>query len=61
MCMGAYIYNDFPVGKIAEIAEKAVCRSVFLTIWHYILSVELTKTHSFRLFFLAIFPTVNDK
>jgi len=35
-----------PVGKIAE---KAVCKSVFLTIWHGILSAELTKTHSFRL------------
>jgi len=45
-------YN--PVGKIAE---KAVCRSVFLTTWHCILSVELTKTHLFRL--LAILPTGN--
>jgi len=30
----------FPVGKVAD---KAVCRSVFLTIWHCILNVELTK------------------
>jgi len=37
-----------PVGKIAE---KAVCRSVFLTMWHCILSAELTKMHCFRLFF----------
>jgi len=28
---------DITVGKIAE---KAVYRSVFLTIWHYILSAE---------------------
>jgi len=28
-----------PVGKIAE---KEVCRSVFLIIWHCILSAELT-------------------
>jgi len=28
------------VGKIAEKAVKAVCRSVFLTIWHCILSAE---------------------
>jgi len=36
-----------------NIAEKAVCRGVFLTIWHSIwhciLSAEFTKTHSFRL------------
>jgi len=37
-----------PVGKIAE---KAVFRSVFLTIWHCVLSAELTKTHYYRLFF----------
>jgi len=43
----------FPVGKIAE---KAVYRSVFLTIWHCILSAELTKTHSFRLFFCRFCP-----
>jgi len=34
------LHRAFPVGKIAE---KAVCRSVFLTIWYCILSVELTK------------------
>jgi len=28
-----------------------------LTIWHCIFSAELTKTHPFRLFFLAILPT----
>jgi len=33
-------------------AEKVVRRSVFLTVWHCILSSELIKTHSFRLFFL---------
>jgi len=37
-------------------AEKAVCGSVFLTIWHCNLSAELAKTHYFRLF-LAIFST----
>jgi len=44
---------------VSKIAEKAVCRSVFLTTYgHYILSAELTKTHSLRLvFFLAILPT----
>jgi len=31
---------------VGKIAEKAVCKSVFLCI----LSAELTKTHSFRLF-----------
>jgi len=36
----------FPVGKITE---KAVCKSVFLTAWHCILSAELTKSHSFTL------------
>jgi len=50
----------YPVGKIAE---KAVSKSVFLTIWHCILrhcilSAKLTKTHSLRLFFfLAILST----
>jgi len=33
-----------------KIAEKVVCRSVFLTIWHCILSAQLTK----NTFFLAI-------
>jgi len=35
---------------MGKIAEKAVCRSVFLATWHCILSAELTKTHSIRLF-----------
>jgi len=34
---------------VCKIAEKAVYWSVFLTIWHCILSAELTKIHSFRL------------
>jgi len=42
--------EGFPVGKIAE---KTVCRSVFLIIWHSIFSAELTKTDCF----LAILPT----
>jgi len=33
-------FIDIPVGKIAE---KAACMSVFLTVWHCILSVELSK------------------
>jgi len=36
---------------MGKILEKAVCRRVFLTTWHCILSSELTKTHSSRLFF----------
>jgi len=36
---------------VGKIAEKAARRSVFLTVWHCIMSAELTKTHSFRLFF----------
>ena len=32
----------FPAGKIAE---KAMWRSVFLTIWHRILNADSTKTH----------------
>jgi len=31
-------------------SQKAVCRSVFLTIRKCILSAELTKTHSFSFF-----------
>jgi len=38
------------------IAEKAVCRSVFLTIWHYVLSAKLTKTHSSYCFFWWFCP-----
>jgi len=45
--------EDQTLGKIAE---KAVCKSVFLTIWHCIFSAELTKTHSFRLFFQRFCP-----
>jgi len=41
--------RENPFGKIAQ---KAVCRSV-----HCILSAELTKTHFFRRYFLAILPT----
>jgi len=33
---------------VSKIADKTVCRTVFVTIWHCILSA---KTHSFRLFF----------
>jgi len=40
-----------PVGKITE---KAICRSVFLTLWHCILSAESTKTHSFRYTYLQL-------
>jgi len=36
---------------VGKITEKAVCRSVFLITWHCIWSAELTKTHSYRLFF----------
>jgi len=35
---------------VCKITEKTVSRNVFLTTW------QLTKTHSFRLFFLAILP-----
>jgi len=50
-------YSYIPVSKIVE---KAVCKSVFLTKRHCILSTELTKTHSFRqTFFLAILPIEN--
>jgi len=45
-------YYSFPLCKIAE---KAVYRSIFLTICYCILSAG--KTHSFRLFFLAIVHT----
>jgi len=39
---------------VGKIAEKAVCRSEFLT-WHCIFSAKLTKTHSIRLFFFDDF------
>jgi len=35
------ILLPFQLGKVVE---KAACRSVFLTIWHCVLSPELTKT-----------------
>jgi len=38
---------------VGKVAEKAVCRSVFLTTR---LSAELTKTYSFRLFFWQFCP-----
>jgi len=41
-----------PVGKIVK---KAICKSVFLITGHCILSAELTKTHSFRMFFFSDF------
>jgi len=41
---------------VDNIAEKAVCRSVFLTIWHCNLSAELTKTLSFRRLFWRFYP-----
>jgi len=45
-------FNPYPVGKITE---KAVCRSVFLTTWHYIMSAVLKCTPSDC--FLTILPT----
>jgi len=45
------IYFRTGIIKVVKIAEKAVCRRVFLTTWHCVLSAELTKTHSSRLFF----------
>jgi len=47
--------TNFSINPVGKIAEKAACRSVFLTTLHCILSAELTKTHSFR---LAILSTV---
>jgi len=38
--------KGFPVDKIAE---KVVCRNVFLTIWHNILSAQLTKIALFHI------------
>jgi len=56
----AYLEYQFPEGKIAKNAvaqslKKAICSECISTTWHCILSAELTKTHFFRLFFLAIF------
>jgi len=44
---------------VYKIAEKALCRSAFLTTWHCILSAQLTKRHSFRLFFGDFCPLGN--
>jgi len=46
--------RTFPVGKIAE---KAVCKSVFLTIWHCNVSAELTKNALIHTVFLVFLPT----
>jgi len=46
-----------PVGKIVK---KAICKSVFLITGHCILSAELTKTHSFRMFFRRFCPLGNS-
>jgi len=45
---------------VGKIAEKAVCRSVFLATCHCILNGELTKTHSFRAFFWRFYPLCNQ-
>jgi len=36
--------NDFGYIPVGKIAEKAVCRSAFLTTWHCIFSAEVTKS-----------------
>ena len=36
----------FPDTLYNELAQKAVWRGVFLTIWHRILNADSTKTHS---------------
>jgi len=41
---------------VGKIDEKAVCRE-FLTIWHCILSAELTKKALLQTVFLAILTT----
>jgi len=41
---------------VGKIAEKAVCRSVFLTIWHCILSAEY-KNALLQTVILVIFST----
>jgi len=44
------MFVTFGGGMIgAKINNKDICRSVFLTICHCILGVQLAKTHSFRL------------
>jgi len=42
---------------VGKIAEKAVRGRVFLTIWHCILSAEVTKKRTLSDCFLAILPT----
>jgi len=49
---------EFQTIPVAKSPEKAVCRSIFLTTWHSILSAELTKTHPSRLFFWWFCPIV---
>jgi len=44
-------FINLKFNPVSKIAEKAVCRRVILTIRHCILSAELIKTRSFRLFF----------
>jgi len=46
---------------VGKITEKAVCRSVCLTIWHCILSAELPKRHSFRLFLAILLTGIEAK
>jgi len=42
-------FDIFQEKQTVEIlTKKAVCKSVFLTTWHCILSAELTKMHSWR-------------
>ena len=53
MTLEHHLYNVIRAGKIAE---KAMWRSVFLTIWHRILNADLTKTPSSSVTFLAILP-----
>jgi len=40
---------------VGKIAEKAVCRSLFLTTWHCMLSAELTKYALFQTVFFGDF------
>jgi len=44
--------GSYPVGKIAE---KAFCRSVFLTKWHCILSADINTL--LQTVILAVLPT----
>jgi len=54
--MQAYYIRKILTNPVGKITEKAVCESVFFTPWHCILSAELIKTHSFRLFFGGFCP-----